>query len=139
MSIIDTLITTRTAGASYGFVDLNRVGEAMIYVADKLAGVGVAVSISPRTDWTRDDLPQEAALLQYLADLQTLRDSIPVPDTTPQVPAASYSRPYLTVLEANEIEEILVNLNDIIIFMIAAMRHAGAPTSICGGGGTVIQ
>mgnify|MGYP003240675422 CR=1 FL=1 len=39
MSIIDTLVTDRTGGY-YNAADLNRVGAALRYVADRLAAAG---------------------------------------------------------------------------------------------------
>ena len=46
MTIIDALVTDRTAGAYYNASDLNRVGEAMQYVAGLLNGYGYAVSVT---------------------------------------------------------------------------------------------
>ena len=44
MSILDTLVTDRVPGASYGFPDMNRVGEAMEYVAARLRACGFHIS-----------------------------------------------------------------------------------------------
>ena len=43
MSIIDTLITNRTRGDYYNITDLNRVGQAMRYVAARLRACGFDV------------------------------------------------------------------------------------------------
>ena len=80
MSIIDTLITNRTqsdvtrwrtlhdkgwggmtagektewfAGVkgAYNAADLNRVGEAIEYIADLFGGFGFPMMITPKTDW----------------------------------------------------------------------------------------
>ncbi len=51
MSIIDTLITDRTRSDYYNITDLNRVGQAMRYVAARLRACGFDVVVTPRTDW----------------------------------------------------------------------------------------
>ena len=61
MSIIDTLITNRTRGDYYNITDLNRVGQAMRYVAARLRACGFDVVVTPRTDWVWTDRATPAA------------------------------------------------------------------------------
>lgn len=66
MSIIDTLITNRTRGDYYNITDLNRVGQAMRYVAARLRACGFDVVVTPRTDWVWTDRATPAAAKRYL-------------------------------------------------------------------------
>ncbi len=113
MSIMDTLITTRVPGATYDWTDMDRVGLAMDYVAERLRGVGYDVTVTPETELTRTDFPTESRMAHYLGDLSTLRATLEaVKATTPPVPSAGPERPWLTVTEANDIEQILLDIED---------------------------
>ena len=70
MSILDTLITDRTDGATYNWSDFNRVAEAMQYVAARLRACGWNIVVSPKGDWTRDDRPTLSAMQQYVGILE---------------------------------------------------------------------
>lgn len=124
MSILDTLITNRVPGAAYGWTDMNRVAEAMEYVASRLNSCGYNVTVAPRR-FTREDLPTEAVFEEYMAQLQQLRDAITLIVTTPPVPGVSRSRPYMTVQEANDIEQILKDIDHLITNMTAAWFYSG--------------
>lgn len=116
MSIIDTLITDRTqtdvdAGnekGSYQASDLNRVGAAMNYVAERLLSAGYDPHIHPKTDWTDAEWPTPQTMTRYLSDLEELRRQFAVLASTPQVPADMAG---LTVKEANDIEKILEDID----------------------------
>lgn len=113
MSIMDTLITTRVPGATYDWTDMDRVGLAMDYVAERLRGVGYDVTVTPETELTRTDFPTESRMAHYLGDLAALRNTLEaVKATTPPVPPAGPERPWLMVAEANNIEQILLDIED---------------------------
>lgn len=124
MSVIDTLITDRTQAdvkarnekGTYKASDLNRVGAAMNYVADRLTSQGYAVSISPKTDWQDGDWVTPAAQAVYLGDLAELRKQFTLYETTPEVPPDLEK---LNYIEANNIEQILVDI-DALLTNIAA-------------------
>lgn len=110
MGIIDTLITDRTqsdvtrwrtlhdkgwagmtadekaewsAGVkgAYNATDLNRVGEAIEYIADLFGGFGFPMVITPKTDWTINDIPTSQDLEGYLSNVAAIRSmmsNIPV-------------------------------------------------------------
>ena len=75
MSIMDTLITDRTQAdvdarnekGTYNASDLNRVGAAMNYVADRLRAAGYDPHISPKTDWKDDEWIDPEATLRSCA------------------------------------------------------------------------
>lgn len=122
MPIIDTLITDRTAGACYNASDLNRVGHNVTYLAGLLGGYGYAVTVTGRTDWAVGEIPSKADMDAYLADVAALRGAVAVMSTTPEVPE-SMSR--LKWDEANDIEQILRDVDELIIKMAAAWVYCG--------------
>ena len=134
MSIIDTLITDRAQAdkerveelaakgydamtdaekaewlgelrGAYNASDLNRVGSAVDYVAGRLRGCGISVSVAPRMDWQETDIPTKAEMAAYLADIAALRAPLPLRDGTPPGPADMLG---LSWEEANAIESILL-------------------------------
>lgn len=95
----------------YDYRDLNRVGEAMIYIRDRLRAVGEVVDIEPRTDWSLSDLPTRSAITEYLNNIEKLRNVLTVPANTPETPVSGVM---LNYEEANDIERILAVLESLI-------------------------
>lgn len=151
MSIIDTLITDRTqadvdrvlalsakgwAGMSpeeraewsaglkgaYNASDLNRVREAMEYLAGVFGAYGYAVSLRPMRTWAAGDIPAASDLDAYLANLSALRGAAAVLPTTPAVPA---DMALLTYIEANNIEQILTDIDQLLTNAAAAWYCSG--------------
>lgn len=124
-----------TAGlkGSYNAQDLNRVGTAMVYLAEELNALGYMVTVFPKTNWNEEDVPSSVDMEAYLQQVATLRAVIPVFSTTPDVPLEMN---YLTYQEANNIEKILVDIETLIFNMKAAFRHCNA--AVCGGSGLLI-
>lgn len=106
----------------YGAVDLNRVGEAIVYITARLKDSGNDISVSPKTDWTRKDIPTPAQMSHYLEQIQKVRDALAVYPTTP---AVSTDMEGLTHTEANDIEKILLDVDQLITNMIAAYYYSG--------------
>lgn len=90
---------------SYNYTDLNRVGNAVQQVAAELAEYGYIVSVTGKTDWTEDDLPQKVDIDAYLADIEAIRSAIPVGKNTPVTPEMP-----LNYAKANDIEQILLDV-----------------------------
>ena len=111
MSIIDTLITDRTRSDYYNITDLNRVGQAMRYVAARLRACGFDVVVTPRTDWVWTDRATPAAAKRYLNNLRKIRKALVLFVNTPNVPSGK--RPF-TADEANDIEKILIDAEDMV-------------------------
>lgn len=133
-----TLITDRTqadvnAGndkGTYKSYDLNRVGAAMNYVADRLRSAGYDPHISPKTDWKDEDWVDPAAQAVYLGDLAELRKQFTMLKSTPEVPprilaTAINSNDGLTYTWANDIEQILVDINTLITNIAAGWLYSG--------------
>lgn len=151
MSVIDTLVTDRTyedvqlwqtlkalgwegmsptqqakwsAGlkGAYNALDLNRVNEAMEYLADVFTSYGYAVTLQPTPTWSVGEIPNEEQMAAYLANVSELRAVLDMPSTTPAVPE---DMALLTYIEANNIEQILVDINQLLLNAAAAWYYAG--------------
>lgn len=125
MSILDTLITNRTNGATYNYTDFNRVAEAMQYVAARLRSCGCDVVVTPRTGWTREDFPSVAEMERYMRQLRKIRDALKLFAKSPPTPEASQEKDWLTVEEANHIEQILLDVEEMVGLTRAAYFYCG--------------
>lgn len=151
MSIIDTLVTDRSladvqlwqtlkalgwsgmdseqqaqwaAGlkGAYNASDLNRVQEAMEYLAGIFSSYGYTVSLQAMPTWSAEDVPTKEQMSIYLANVTALREILSVPQTTPEVPVSMAS---LTYVEANAIEQILIEINQLLENIAAAWFYSG--------------
>ena len=107
---------------SYTASDLNRVGLAVDYLTSRLRSYGILAETAPKTDWATDDAPTISQMRKYLADVEALRSSIAVLPTTPVVPPDMDG---LTYAEANDIEQILTDIDRLITNMTFAWMYSG--------------
>lgn len=107
---------------AYNASDLNRVGAAVVYVAGRLNGYGYYVSVSPKQDWTVSDIPTAGQMAAYLQDVAALRGAIAVMASTPPTPDSANG---LTWQEANDIEQILLDVDELLTRMAAAWFYSG--------------
>lgn len=124
MSIIDSLIYNRVPGATYDWRDMNRVAEAMEYVAQRLRSCGWDVTVNPKR-FTRTDKPTPSVFIYYLRQLRKLRDTLALFITTPPVPGVTAERDWMTVQEANDIEKILADIETIVSNTEQAYFYSG--------------
>ena len=120
---------------AYNYTDMNRVGTAVQYVANRLihapdeleeyrAEKGVAddplfdlpynateIEVSPKTDWTVSDIPTRSQAATYLADISNLWSILELPGDTPSPPASLNA---LTYTIANNIEKILAVIDEVL-------------------------
>ena len=113
---------------AYNASDLNRVGQAISYVAQEetslaaeLTAYRVAhdvapdsqfdlpfdasqISVDPKTDWVVSDVPTESQVNALLSDLGEIRQSLVLPADVPPTPTSLDGMDYIT---ANAIEYIL--------------------------------
>lgn len=115
---------------SYNFADLNRVGEAVEYLESVLDGLGYHISVSPKTDWSEGDFPLPDTMETYLRNIQKLRTRLPF--VAPDAPASMAQFGYQ---QANNIEEILHNLEQALMAMQEAflLKQANTLFMISGG------
>lgn len=117
-------------GAYTPAIDMNRVGNAIAYLGDSLSGYGYIVNVDPKTDWTEQDIPTLEQLEEYLANVRTIREALPILPGTPHCPE---DMDELTVEDANAIERILHNLEQVINAMRTALLRAGQVLLHSGG------
>lgn len=91
---------------AYNFIDLNRVEDAVEYVASRLQTVGWFVYPVTKKDWTVSSFPTSEEMQRYLDNIRLLRSTLPV--GIPEVPSDTNN---LTYVEANTIEQILLLLD----------------------------
>ena len=123
-----TAYLTGLKGA-YNATDLNRVGNAVNYIAGRLEDNGIAVSVTPKIDWTMQDIPTIAQMETYLDNVAILRDALNASALTSPLPEDMQG---LTYIEANNIEQILLDINALITNMVSAWIYCGM--IYCGGG-----
>ena len=107
---------------AYNATDMNRVGAAVKYIAERFASFGYSVSVDPKTDWAMSVIPSEKQLQEYLGNVRILRQLVCVFPTTPNVPA---DMEQLDFNEANHIEQILLDLNTILNHIAADWYYSG--------------
>lgn len=107
---------------AYNASDLNRVGAAVAYVAVRLNGYGYAVTVNPKQDWTVSDIPTAGQMATYIQDVAALRGAIAVMASTPPTPDSANN---LTWQEANDIEKILLDVDELLTHMAAAWFYSG--------------
>lgn len=107
---------------TYGASDLNRIGEAMLYIADRMNAAGYAVEVSPRTDFTDADWVTPGYAKKLLRELQTLRRQFLLTAGAPDVPT---DMELLNFKEANDIELILKITDQLLSNIMAAWYYSG--------------
>ena len=141
MSILDTLITDRTAAdvaamrkkGAYDYTDLNRVTEAMEFVHARPQAYGYADSYSPvrirhqdgteDLRWREDDELMNVSLFAaYRANVAALREALPLGADTPETPQ---SVPEMTWDGANAIEKILQDLDLLLAVVQQSYFYSG--------------
>lgn len=125
----ETFAAAASKGA-YNYTDLNRVTQAMQYVDGLLSELGY-VSVFEQVNkgstinpyiWDENDTPTAVSMTAYLSNLTKLRAVLALPEDTPQVPDDMVE---LTLGEANEIEQILVNIGRVYDNVRAAWYYSG--------------
>lgn len=104
-------VANKTAKGFYNVSDLNRVGAAVQYVAERFAAQGYTVAVSPKTDWLASDIPTASELETYRQNIATLRALIAVMKSTPETPETMR---FLDYIKANDIERILLDLDTLL-------------------------
>ena len=119
---IKTLITDRGSGAFYNASDLNRVGDAVRYLAKRFTDYGYAVAVSPKADWSESDTPTAGQMETYRLNIANLRAVIAIMASTPETPETMRALDYV---KANDIERILQDLDTLITNMEQAWFFSG--------------
>lgn len=107
---------------SYNFMDLNRVGNALIKLRALLASHGYETSVDVRTDWTKGEWPTKEAMAAYVQSIQNIRSMLTQLETTPPAPNSMNN---LTWQTANNIEQILKDVDNALDRMARTWFYAG--------------
>lgn len=122
---------------AYNYTDLNRVTEAMDYINNQLVGYGyqtgyqrVEIPHEPEEEldqytWYESDLSTESLMDAYLANVEALRSTLGVLESTPKTPESMEA---LTWVEANNIEQILLDVQQMINQVVESFSRSNAYT-----------
>ncbi|WP_312044811.1 hypothetical protein [Anaerotignum sp.] len=130
----NTLIRDRSSldvaqGASKAFYndsDVNRVEQAIKELNATLCEAGYPVGAITKTNWSKTDFPTENEMQRFLYNIQLLQNRFYPSEA--QTPA---SMKWISYVEANNIEQILLDVEGMRRKMLAAYKYCG--TLDCGG------
>lgn len=123
-------VDLETEKGVYTHVDLNRVGNAMAYLRKQLNLNGYSVNIDPYTEWPENYIPSPDELAYYLECVKLLRDSLTVSSNTPECPN---SIDYLGYIEANNIEKILIDIENLLESLRKIFLRSGVTWAVSSG------
>lgn len=107
---------------AYNYTDLNRVEEAVQYLAGKLRERGYRADVSSAKTWSMNSLPTMADMNRYLNNIKVIRGAFATLRTTPQAPESIAG---FTYREANAIEQIIFDVNQLLENMISVWFFSG--------------
>ena len=115
-------VVNKTPKGFYNATDLNRVGSAMQYLANRLTDAGYDIDIDPQVAWTVTDVPTQSDMTAYLSYLGVIKGAIALPAGTPDAPGTMTN---LTYIGANNIEIILETVDQMLTNSLAAVYYSG--------------
>lgn len=110
---------------AYNSKDLNRVGGALDHLFERLKDAGYitpSTVFTSKINWTISSVPTTEDLTHYLKCVGIVRDAMAQFETTPPTPADTGA---LNYTEANNIELILIDIENLINNMLAARHFCG--------------
>lgn len=115
-------VENQTDKGFYNASDLNRVGAAVEYIAGRFTALGYACPVTVKKDWLTTDAPTASQMEAYRRNIVTLRGQIAVMQSTPNAPASMAG---LNYVKANNIEQILLDLDALIDKLIKSWYFSG--------------
>ena len=112
----------KVSKGAYNFTDLTRVETVVKYLAETLNSMCFHVDIAETRTWTADDVPSLEDMTRYLENIRRIRNAFATLPTTPQVPASMSN---LTYSKANDIEQILVDVETLMGHMVSTYIRSG--------------
>lgn len=109
---------------AYNVTDLNRVGNALKYLQNRLSEAGYIrkYQVIPKTDWNGSDTPTTADFTVYIKSVDAIRNALTLLRTTPPTPKDTGS---LDFQGANDIEQILLDVEYLINQLQAMFLYYG--------------
>lgn len=105
----------------YNYTDMNRVESAVEYVANKLTEAGYILIPVVKKNWTGTDKPTIEDIKRYMKNVADIRIALA---TFPTTPDAATTERKLTYQMANDIEQILLDVDDLIGRMASAYFYS---------------
>ena len=115
-------VANQTDKGFYNASDLNRVGAAVEYIAGRFTALGYDCPVTVKKDWLTSDAPTASQLETYRQNIVTLRSRIAVMQSTPEAPASMAG---LNYVKANNIEQILLDLDALITNITKSWYFSG--------------
>ena len=115
-------VENETDKGFYNASDLNRVGAAVEYIAGRFTALGYPCPVTVKKDWLTTDAPTASQMEAYRQNIVTLRGQIAVMQSTPDAPASMEG---LNYVKANNIEQILLDLDALITNITKSWYFAG--------------
>ena len=98
------------------------VERAVEYIAGRFAALGYDCPVTVKKDWLTSDAPTASQMEAYRQNIVTLRSQIAVMQSTPEAPASMAGLDYV---KANDIEQILLDLDALIDKLIKSWYFSG--------------
>ena len=102
---------------AYNYTDLNRVGHNLEYLAGVLTAYGYSPIVNVRTDYAIGEWPSPDDMRAYVQSIKNIREALAALSTTPEAPMSMDDG---TITTWNDIEKILLDVDALISYMIAA-------------------
>lgn len=130
MSNLAELITDRTEDdiknntvrGRYCEIDLNRVEAWVRYLTERLRANGIDITLITKENWQDIDIPMPSDMIRYLNNIDILAAAYYTLPTTPSLPATMVD---LDIAGANNIEQVLFDINHLIENMESQFIYAG--------------
>lgn len=106
---------------AYNHTDMNRVESAVEYVANRLTEAGYVVLPVVKKNWTGSDKPTLDDIKRYMKNIADIRAALTIFATTPEAPTTGKR---LTYQMANDMEQILIDIDDLISRMASAYFYS---------------
>lgn len=106
---------------AYNYTDMNRVESAVEYVANRLTEAGYVVLPIVKKNWTGSDKPTLDDIKRYMKNIADIRSALTTFYTTPEAPT---TKKRLTYQMANDMEQILIDVDDLVSRMASAYFYS---------------
>lgn len=109
---------------AYNASDLNRVGAVLNYLRDRLSAAAYLGSNAfvMRENWQKNEIPSAAEFSAYINAVAVIRGAMSQKPTTPPAPLNNGSLDYQG---ANNIEQILLDIDELVTNMLKARYFCG--------------
>ena len=107
---------------AYNYRDMNRVEEAVNFVATELRDYGYLDTIPEQREWSVESIPTASDWDSYFGNVAAIRNAVTVWEDTPDAPRSVIG---FDVDKANALEQILVDVDDVLAHIKAAWFFSG--------------